>query len=217
MANALEQSDLPLAEKLGHALNRISLAMRADSWQATSEEGLNPTQGKILTLLGSRSGGLRLGDIATELAVSAPTVSDSVGALIEKGLVKKERANDDGRAIAVTLLPAGRLVAKKMQSGGDSIGFAIELLPDDEREQLYRSIIKLIRGLQVAKRIPVARMCVTCQYFRPRVHDDDQRPHHCALVDAAFGDRTIREDCPEHQVADEHLAEQNWKKFTNTD
>ena len=54
-------------------------------------------------------------------------------------------------------------------------------------------------------------------YFRPRVHDDDQRPHHCALVDAAFGDRTIREDCPEHQVADEHLAEQNWKKFTNTD
>ncbi|MER3418788.1 MAG: MarR family transcriptional regulator, partial [Chloroflexota bacterium] len=27
------------------------------------------------------------------------------------------------------------------------------------------------------------------------------RPHHCAFVDAPFGDRSIRLDCPDHAPA----------------
>lgn len=40
-----------------------------------------------------------------------------------------------------------------------------------------------------------ARMCVTCTDFRPDVNDDPVRPHHCAFVDAAFGDGETRVDC----------------------
>ncbi|MCA9146388.1 MAG: MarR family transcriptional regulator, partial [Planctomycetales bacterium] len=101
MANSLEKTDRPLARKLGHALNRVQVAMRADSWETCGQNDLNPTQGQILMLLGERAIGLRLSEIASELAVSAPTVSESVTTLVDKGYIRKGKAKDDGRAVAV--------------------------------------------------------------------------------------------------------------------
>jgi hypothetical protein len=46
-------------------------------------------------------------------------------------------------------------------------------------------------------------MCVTCRYFRPHVHSDPERPHHCAFVDAPFGDRALRLDCRDHEAKEE--------------
>jgi hypothetical protein len=42
-------------------------------------------------------------------------------------------------------------------------------------------------------------MCATCVFFRPDVHDDPERPHHCAFVDAPFGDRQLRLDCDDYR------------------
>ena len=63
---------------------------------------------------------------------------------------------------------------------------------------LLRLVVKLIRSLQRRGEIPVARMCGTCQHFRPNVHPEPEAPHHCAFVDAAFGDRQHMIDCPDH-------------------
>ncbi len=214
MTNPLEKTDQPLAQKLRHALDRVQVAMRADSWEEFGQNDLNPTQGQILLLLGRRATGLRLSEIASELAVSPPTVSDSVGTLVDKGYVKKDKAKDDARAIAIRLTAAGKRLIQRLDSVGGTIETVLESLPEKEQVRLYRTMIRMVRELQTAGRIPVSRMCVTCQYFRPNVHDDPERSHHCALVDAAFGDRTLRSDCPEHVAADEHLAKQNWESFT---
>lgn len=216
MRNKLEKTDLPLVQKLGHAMNRIHVAMRANSWDICGASGLNPTQGQIVMLLGQRFGALRLGEIADELAVSAATVSDSVGTLADKGFVKKDKAKDDGRAIAVTLTVAGKRLNKKLDSIDESIGFVISRLPEVEQVQLYKTLIRMVRELQSDGRIPVSRMCVTCRYFRPNVHDNPERPHHCALVNAAFGDRSLRADCPEHEAAEEDFAEQSWEAYVST-
>ncbi|MDA0659933.1 MAG: MarR family winged helix-turn-helix transcriptional regulator [Planctomycetota bacterium] len=215
MANSLEKTDQPLAQKLGHALNRVQVAMRADSWENCGQNDLNPTQGQILIVLGGRTTGLRLSEIASELAVSAPTVSESVATLVEKGYVKKGKAIDDGRAVTVTLSAAGKRIVERLDVVGGAITTVLESLPVAEQIQLYRTMLRMVRQLQAAGRIPVSRMCVTCRYFRPNVHNDAKRPHHCALVDAAFGDQTLRSDCPEHEAADEHLAAKNWETFTS--
>ena len=47
----------------------------------------------------------------------------------------------------------------------------------------------------------MSRMCLDCRFFRPDVHDDPARPHHCAFVDAPFGDAQLRIDCADHQPA----------------
>lgn len=213
MPNLLEETDRPLAQKLGHALNRVQVAMRADSWELCGQNDLNPTQGQILMLLGGRPTGLRLSEIADELAVSAPTVSESVATLVDKGFAKKGRARDDARAVAVTLTPAGKRVVERLDAVGGSIATVLESLPESEQVQLYRTMLKMVRQLQAEGKIPGSRMCVTCRYFRPNVHNDTERPHHCALVDAAFGDQTLRSDCREHEAADEHLAAGNWESF----
>ncbi len=216
MNHPLEQTDLPLVEKLGHVMNRINTAMRADSWDAFGSSGLNPTQGQIVMLLGRQSSALRLSEIADELAVSAPTVSDSISSLAEKGLVKKKMAEDDGRAIAVSLTSLGKKLNGKLDSTGETIGLVLSRLPESEQIQLYKTLVRVVRELQSTGRIPISRMCVTCRYFRPNVHEDTKRPHHCALVNEAFGDQTLRADCPEYEAADEHLAVQNWETFVSS-
>jgi hypothetical protein len=57
----------------------------------------------------------------------------------------------------------------------------------------------MIRTLQERGEIPVSRMCVTCRFFRPNVHAHPEPPHHCAFVDAPFGDRELRLDCADHE------------------
>ena len=213
MTNPLEESDTPLEVKLSHAFARLGIVQRANSWESTSVEGLNPTQGSILSFLHKRNTSVRLSEIAQELAVSNATVSDSVSTLVEKGLVTKRRAKEDARATAISLRPKGKKLADRLGLGDIRIKQALESLGSNEREQLYRTMLKLIRQLQLAGQISVNRACVTCRYFRPNVHKTPSRPHHCVLVDAPFGDKTLREDCSEHEPADEHLAAQNWKTF----
>lgn len=72
----------------------------------------------------------------------------------------------------------------------------------------------LIRALQVARGIPVQRMCVTCAHFRPHAHDDADEPHHCAFVDAAFGDAALRIDCGDHEDALEEKRDSLWARFS---
>jgi hypothetical protein len=71
----------------------------------------------------------------------------------------------------------------------------------------------MIRTLQERGRIPVARMCVSCTFFRPFRHDDRARPHHCAFVDAPFGDGELRLDCPDHAAAPTEQAARTWHAF----
>lgn len=214
--NPLEESDLPLERKLADALARISVAMRADNWDWFGKEGLSPTQGQILLLLKSRPTPMRLSEVASELAVTAATVSDSVASLAEKKLIHKEKAIDDGRALALKLSSKGKKLLTLYDKEQSVIQLAVSRLPQSDQIALYRMLLRIIRELQVTGKVPIARMCVTCRYFRPDVHKNSDQPHHCALVNAPLGDRTLRNDCPDHFAADEHLAEQNWRVFTNS-
>jgi hypothetical protein len=56
-------------------------------------------------------------------------------------------------------------------------------------------------------------MCVTCQFFQPNRYFGSERPHHCALVNAPFGDRHLRLNCAEHVAADPETAKQNWNLY----
>ncbi len=185
------------------ALSKVGLALRDQAWKDTAPRGLNPTQAQVLMVL-ARSGSspLRLSAIAEHLAVSAPTASDSVSALEAKALVLKGPAPDDGRALAVTLTKEGRAVARELAMWPDVLLEAVDVLDEVEEGVLLKALLKMIRELQDRGRIAPARMCITCRYFRPHVHADPRAPHHCAFVDAPFGDRNLRVDCLDHDAAE---------------
>lgn len=156
---------------------------------------------------------MRLSELSEGLGVSPPTTSDSVSALAAKGLVRKERSPDDGRALAVVLTEGGGRAAARIADWPDALLEAVGDLPESEQAVLLRALTRMIRSLQLRGRIPVARICATCRFFRPFVHADPHRPHHCAFVDAPFGDRHLRLDCADHEAAPPDEAERIFEAF----
>ncbi|MCO5167509.1 MAG: MarR family winged helix-turn-helix transcriptional regulator [Planctomycetes bacterium] len=205
-SDPFEQGEQALARRITHGLSKVGLALRTHAWQEAAPRGLTPTQGQVLAFLRARPGGARLSAIADGLAVTAPTASDAVAALVEKRLVTKRRAPDDARAVLVGLTSRGRREAERAAAWPDVLLGAVDALRPDEQEVFLRGLVRMVGALQERGQVPVSRMCVTCRYFRPRVHDDPARPHHCAFVDAPMGDRHLRLDCPEQEPAPDDEA-----------
>jgi DNA-binding MarR family transcriptional regulator len=205
--------DEPLDRRVTTGLAKIGIALKQQAWAEAGGRGLTPTQGQVLALLRANSGGLRLGALADQLGVTSATTSDSVAALHRKGLVAKEPTAGDGRGVVVILTPTGSREAAATAAWPDFLLEAVGELSTPEQATFLRALVAMIRTLQEKGRIPVARMCVSCRFFRPYQHDDPARPHHCAFVDAPFGDAELRLDCPDHQTAPAEQAAQNWQTF----
>jgi DNA-binding MarR family transcriptional regulator len=199
--------------RIATGLHKIGIALRHAAWNEHPRSGLTPTQAQLLVLVDARPGGRTLSALAAELGVTAPTASDSVSALERKGLVEKRRAAGDARALAVRPSPAGRRLARRLALWPDFLLAAIDELDVGEREVFQRALVKMIRSLQIRGRIPVARMCVGCRFFRPYAHASSSAPHHCAFVDAPFGDAELRLDCADQQPAPPEEAEAAWERF----
>lgn len=215
MAGAFPDTPELLPGKLVTGLAKLGIAMRHHAWSRAGRRGLNPTQGQVLVLLRAAGGqGLRVSDLADRLAVATATVSDSVAALARKGLVTKQRDPADARAVAVFLTVTGQAEAEEAAGWPDVLLEAVRTLDGAEQAAMYRALLKTVRALQLRGRIPVSQMCVTCRFFRPYAHAGAPQPHHCALVDAPFGDAQIRLECPEHQAAPAQVAESAWAAFT---
>ena len=198
--------------RVTHSLLRLSTAMRSQAWEWAESAGLTPTQGEILVLLMQRKHPLRLGDIARETALTAATTSDAVSTLEAKGLIEKRRTAEDGRALAVKLTARGRTAAKRAQQWPEFLTEAIGTLRDDEQAVFYRTMIKMIRQLEVQGDIPAHRMCVTCKHFEVS-KNPKKVAHRCEALDLALGDRELRLDCPVHEEADALTQKKIWKIF----
>jgi len=195
------------------AIGRIASVLRAGMWESATAENLNPAQAEILQLLRDRSQGVRLSWLAAQLSVSAASASDSVTALVTKGLVRKARAEDDGRASALWLTDAGKAVAVKMAHAVSFADDAAASLDSASQEALLVGLFRLIAQLQKSERFPAMRACLSCRYFEPNVFPGSAAPHHCALVKAALPITFLRIDCAEHVPADPMAERRNWDAF----
>jgi DNA-binding MarR family transcriptional regulator len=204
--------DQPLGQRVTTGLAKVGIALRQQAWAEAGGRGLTPTQGQVLALLRANPAGLRPGALARQLGVTQPTASDSVAALQRKGLVAKTPMAGDGRAVVVRLTPAGVREAAAA-AWPDFLLEAVDELSAAEQAAFLRALVTMIRTLQERGRIPVARMCVSCRFFQPFRHVDPARPHHCAFVDAPFGDGELRLDCPDHAAAPPEQAAHTWHAF----
>jgi DNA-binding MarR family transcriptional regulator len=212
--NVLEKTTDPLSHRLASALSKVSVSLKRRLWRDASSRRISPLQSQILAFLRQRpTHGATVSDITRMLGVTMPTASDVIAVLTRRGLLRKFRTEGDGRVFTVMLTARGRRRAEQVMGWPDFLLWAAELLPVEEQESLLRTLVKLIKSIQERGEIPVARMCVTCTHFRPHAHDDRERPHHCALVDAPFGDRLLRIDCQEQVPAEPEQQERQWQAF----
>ena len=202
------------ATHIAAGFGRIGAALRADAWQRSDISGVTPTQAQILAHLAAR-GPARIGAIAAALSVTKPTASDAVAALARKGLTERRPDPADARASQIRLTARGRRAASDSGAVSEAMRDAIGALDAAEQATLLKSLTKMIRMLQQNGAIDPQRLCVSCAYFRPYMHDDAARPHHCAFVDAAFGDAALRLDCGDHVEAGAADQTERWSRFAD--
>lgn len=209
-------STQPFPPDIAVGLAKIGTFLRTEQWRQADSAALTPTQLQILAYLAAR-GPSRVTAIALEIGVTQPTASDAVAALVRKGHVERRGDAADARAVGLHLTARGRKAAKAAAVWPDALVGAIDSLTPDEKSAFARGLTKMIRSLQDRGAIPVQRMCATCRFFRPHAHDDAERPHHCAFVDAPFGDAALRLDCGDHEPADQSDQVAAWRQFIGAD
>lgn len=212
MTSAFDLASEPIGKRIAAAMARIALALRAKAWKEATAAGVTATQAQAVALLGEAPAGLRLAALAERLGVSAPTASDAVGALVAKELAVKE-SGPDRRSIALRLTPRGQELAGRVGDWPEFLARAVATLDADQQVGFLRALVAIIRALQESGDIAPQRLCVTCRYFRPYAYPDAALPHHCALVEAPFGDRHLRLNCPEHAEAAADQRASAWARF----
>lgn len=201
----------PIDQRLATGLYTLGLAVNHEERQHALAAGISTTQASILTLL-SLEGAKTPSDVCNFLGVSLPTVSDSVRALVDKGLVKRRPNPSHRRATILTLTRAGRVGARRAANVPEFLATAVGTLSDAQQERLLSMLVLLLRALQENGQIPAQRMCLTCTFFRPNVHAA-ARPHHCAFVDAPMGPTHLRLVCDEHEIASIEAQTSQWQQF----
>lgn len=212
-----EAGSQSVAERVNAGLTRIAIALKTRAWRGATPERVTPTQAQALLLLKNATGSLRLDEVARGLGVTAPTASDAMAALVSKRLVTRSRAAENHRAAALALTEEGEALAARVADWPDFLRRAVDTLDPAEQAAFLRGLVKIIRDLQEAGDIPAQRMCVSCLYFRAYVHEGAERPHHCGFVDAPFGDRHLRLDCPEQEAAPIDEREGAWRRWSRSD
>jgi len=205
----------PVTSQVVAGLERIGLAMKSRTWRREGRSGLGPLQRQVLAVLQSHPKHVaQVSQIAEELAVRLPTASEAVATLERKRLVRRRRSKRDGRVVTVELSAKGLRACAGSPHNPGALVTATATLSSREQASMLTALMKLIKSLQDQGEISVARMCVSCRYFRPNRYDDPAQPHHCDYVNAPLGEMTLRLNCPEHEAAPQEQADAAWTAFS---
>lgn len=187
--------DANLDRKLLAAVDRLGRALRAARQSVATRHELSQLGVSLIeTLADGRV--RRIGDLAAELAVSQPTVSDALAVLDRRGLIARVRDPLDMRSTLITLTDMGSAVGDEIASELGPIAEA-QTGSTAERGIALRVLLGEIARLQKAGIITVNRSCLTCHHYQP---PDGHTSGRCLLLDTELGDADLRVDCPDHEA-----------------
>ena len=182
-------------------LERLSQVFRVRLREEARQRNLSPIQAQFLIYLLHHDVELRrVSQLAREFDLTQATVSDAVTSLETKGLIRRESWPDDRRVVTLRLSPDGERLAMSLSNWADPIREHLQSFSPGERETVMRLLMELAGSLQRSGLITVARMCVTCRFFRRDVRPGETSPHHCGLLNVPLGGSDLRVDCPEHEA-----------------
>ena len=142
------KSELGPEETAALLLNVSMLFMKKlSALMRQSELKMDPAQGGVLMRISESP--CRMSDLAQHQHVQPPTISRSVGRLVERGLVERWIPDDNRRITMVRLTSAGRrfVSALKQQALSNTEQLLSELNPSDRKivqqglQQLQRALL----------------------------------------------------------------------------
>lgn len=185
-----EDDAVPPAASSMIKLERLARLLR----QAGHQQGLNPVQWEALRYL-ARCNALSHspGAMARYLGSTKGTVSQTVKALVAKGLVLKQTAGQDHRGVALFLTDAGR--ALLVDDATQVLQADIAELTDKTRKRFDRALEALLEQLRLRQGEPSFGTCLDCRFYRQAATG---MAAHCMKVNAAVSEQERSLICVEH-------------------
>lgn len=185
-----------IESKIVAGLERISHSFRILLWEASKENKLTPLQIQVMLFLNYHdSKYCNVSYLSKEFNVTKATISETIRILEEKNLIKKSKSDDDSRSYSISLTDKGKELADKHALFTNQIHQCIQSLSKYEKEIFLNIILNIIHQLVKSGVINVQRMCFTCKYYQYK-----ENQHFCLLLNRALETRSIRVDCPEHEM-----------------
>jgi MarR family 2-MHQ and catechol resistance regulon transcriptional repressor len=140
---ALEVGD-PLAHRALQALLRAEATVRRSLAAELEQAGVSAAGFSMLVVLVTAGGSLELRTLRRRLGWSKANATEVTATLEGRRLVRRRRLQEDRRAAAVDLMPAGRNLVESLFPGhADRVSDAFGGLDEDEK----RSFAELCRKL----------------------------------------------------------------------
>jgi DNA-binding MarR family transcriptional regulator len=140
------RTDAELASALRISVTRLSRRLRQERGVA---DHLSPNQLGVLGTL-MREGSLAIGELASSERVRPPSMTRTVGSLVDIGLVQRESSPTDGRQVLVGLTEAGRAVVVESRRRKEAwLNRVLADLTADQRSVL-RAALPVLEGLSRA-------------------------------------------------------------------
>lgn len=131
--------------------------------------------------------------MAREFHVTKATISDSIKALVQKGLIQRNSDAKDSRSHILSLTPKGEALAASAENFTTPLYTGVHELPAPKKESLLTSVFDLIYRLNQIGIISTQRMCYNCRYY-----GGDRNDHHyCNLLNQPLVVNDLRLECPE--------------------
>ncbi|MCA2218429.1 MarR family winged helix-turn-helix transcriptional regulator [Jidongwangia harbinensis] len=158
-------------------------------------------QQQLLLLVSRRRDGYTLAELAADAGMTAPATVSAISTLLCEGLVVMRPVAAPSWDVAVKITERGRAQAPELLHWAADLLAELRNLNETGQRELLQVVTGHIRRLQRQGQIPVVKMCLTCRFFDGYAHPGAADPHHCRLVDAAFGHQLLRLRCPEQEPA----------------
>jgi DNA-binding MarR family transcriptional regulator len=135
-------------------------------------------------------------ELARELDVSDPAVSDALAALRRKGLIARSAAPADRRRQVLRLTASGHSVGVAVSRWTAPAEVATSGVPQAEGEALS-ALLDVLARMEAAGLISVARACTTCAHFS-RDKATGRPVLHCGYFGSTLRPSDLRVDCAQH-------------------
>jgi DNA-binding MarR family transcriptional regulator len=141
---------MPKSDATARDLLKVTMLLmrRLGARMRQGEKRIEPAQIGILMRLSEKP--LTLTELATHQVVRLPTMSKSVGLLVERGWVSRTIPEDNRRQTIVALTREGRRVLEKMGKHAErQVADLLSSLTAAERQRIQGGLEILIRELEV--------------------------------------------------------------------
>ena len=137
--------DAALVGDLFRTMGRLRRQIRRSAGQSFDDTGLTSSQAEFVRLVG-RNPGISVKAAAGQMNLAPNTVSTLVGAMVDAGLLVRDRDPEDRRASALTLTPRAQAIADETRRRRHAmIASALDALTREETAQLERGLAVLAR------------------------------------------------------------------------